>query len=66
MQSLVYHAQETHATIACARIHLVLAGDEEVIGLHAIGSREQSALPGGTFHHDIFATVGGEPTKLGR
>ena len=66
MQSLVCHARETHAKIASARIYLVIAGDEEVIGLHAIGSREQSAFPGGTFHHDIFLTVGGEPTKLGR
>ena len=68
IRSSVCHAQQTHVRIAsarCARIHLDLAENEEVIGLRAIGAREQSAVPGGTFHLDISAT-GGEPTKLGR
>lgn len=66
MRCLVCHARQTHAKIASARIHLDLAEDEEVSGLRAIGAKEQSAFPGGTFHHDIFATAGGKLTTLGR
>ena len=56
--------QQTHAKIASARIYLNLAGVEEDIGLRAIWAKEQSVLPGVTFHLDISATAGGEPTKL--
>ena len=66
MRCLVCHARQTHARITSARIHLDLAGDVEGSGLHAIGAREQSAFPGGTFHHDISSTAGGKLTTLGR
>ena len=54
MQSLVCHAQQTHATVASARAHLDLVGDFEVITLRAIGVRDYSALRGGTFHLDTL------------
>jgi hypothetical protein len=53
----VCHAQQTHAKIASARIHLALAGGVEVIGLPAIGEKEQSALPGGMSHHSTMISL---------